>query len=182
MTLATADKVNQFWFEESKPKDWFSKNEDFDKKIADQFLATYWAATRCELYNWRASPEGRLAEIIVLDQFSRNMFRDSAQAFQYDSLAVTLTQEAISLGVDQLLNLEKRKFLYMPLMHSESLIVHELAMKVFAQPGLEDNYDYEIKHKEIIENFGRYPHRNKVLGRESTMEELEFLKLPGSSF
>lgn len=174
--------VITFWFEEISPSFWFKKDDDFDTTIRERFLETYYAATQCELFHWRKEALGRLAEIIVLDQFSRNMFRDSAQAFAFDSLAVALCQEAISCGDDNKLPLDKRKFLYMPLMHSESLMIHELSQQVFSVPGLEDNYQYEIQHKKIIERFGRYPHRNQVLGRESTVEELEFLSQPGSSF
>jgi uncharacterized protein (DUF924 family) len=174
--------VIQFWFEEIETKMWFKKEETFDQLIQKRFLKTYEAAIRCELYNWRDSAEGRLAEIIVLDQFSRNMFRDSEKAFTYDSLAVALTQEAVSVGDDKKLPLNKRKFLYMPLMHSESMIIHELAMQLFNQPGLEEHYNYEIQHRKIIEQFGRYPHRNKILGRESSKEEIAFLNKPGSSF
>ncbi|WP_196139985.1 DUF924 family protein [Aliikangiella sp. G2MR2-5] len=174
--------VIQFWFEDSTPADWFKKDESFDQLIRKRFLKTYYAATCCELFDWRKTPEGRLAEVIVLDQFSRNMFRDSAQAFAFDSLAVALCQEAIMQQADLALPLSKRKFLYMPLMHSESLVIHQEAMRVFSQEGLEENYVYEIKHKEIIERFGRYPHRNQILGRESSEEEIAFLNQPGSSF
>ncbi|MCW8879353.1 MAG: DUF924 domain-containing protein [Kangiellaceae bacterium] len=182
MPLANPQDIIKFWFEETQPKFWFTKSEQFDQLIRDRFESSYLAATHCELTHWRETPEGRLAEIIILDQFSRNMYRDSAKAFAFDSLAVALCQEAIRTGDDQKLDVQKRKFLYMPLMHSESLVVHEQAVQVFNQPGLEDNYEYEIKHKVIIERFGRYPHRNKVLNRESTAEEAEFLQQPGSSF
>ncbi|WP_444996522.1 DUF924 family protein [Aliikangiella sp. IMCC44359] len=181
-SIASYQSVIHFWFEEIESGFWFKKDESFDQEIRTRFLHTYYAATRCELFTWRESAEGRLAEIIVLDQFSRNMFRDSAQAFQFDALAVALTQEAVAGKHDLVLTIQKRKFLYMPLMHSESLIVHEQAEKLFSQPGLEDSYDYEIKHKKIIEQFGRYPHRNKILGRESSDEELAFLTQPDSSF
>lgn len=182
MSQVNPQEVIKFWFEETLPKFWFTKNDQFDQLIKKRFEPIYLAATRCELYHWRETPEGRLAEIIVLDQFSRNMYRNSAVAFSFDCLAVALCQESISSGDDQRLDVQKRKFLYMPLMHSESLIVHDQAMQVFSQPGLEDNYEYEVKHKVIIEKFGRYPHRNEVLNRDSTPEEIEFLKQPGSSF
>ncbi len=175
-------EILKFWFEEVEPSYWFKKDLVFDELIRSRFLDFYIAATRCELYEWRQTAEGRLAEIILLDQFSRNMFRDLPQAFAFDSLAVALTQEAIAGGFDQQLELNQRKFLYMPLMHSESLVIHQLAEKMFSQAGLEDNYSYEISHKKIIEQFGRYPHRNQVLGRTSTREELLFLQQPGSSF
>jgi uncharacterized protein (DUF924 family) len=174
--------VINFWFNQIDSSLWFKKDDAFDRLIKERFESIYYAATRCELYEWRNSSEGRLAEIIVLDQFSRNMFRDSAKAFQFDSLAVALTQEAIQNAADKDLTTQQKAFLYMPLMHSESLIIHELAEKVFSQPGLEYNYDFEVKHKKIIEQFGRYPHRNQILGRDSTPEEIAFLKQPGSSF
>ena len=110
------------------------------------------------------------------------MFRDSAQAFATDTMAVILVQEAVANQVDKELTPIQKSFLYMPLMHSESPLIHETAMDLFAQPGLEFNLDFERKHKTIIDRFGRYPHRNAVLGRESTDEELEFLEGPGSSF
>jgi uncharacterized protein (DUF924 family) len=177
-------QVLDFWFSELTPKQWFSKDPELDQLIADRFANVYQQAIRCELYTWRKTADGRLAEIIVLDQFSRNMFRDQAAAFAYDSLAVSLTQSAIESGADQhlLKQPEKLAFLYMPLMHSESVLIHELAVKQFSQPGLENNLDYEYRHKAIIDRFGRYPHRNAVLGRMSTPEEQHFLSQPGSSF
>jgi len=176
------DKVLNFWFSELTSKDWFTKDESLDLKISHLFLETYQKAVRGELFKWRENIEGRLAEVIVLDQFSRNIFRDKAESFQYDCMALTLAQEASSL--DEALDLSPmmRGFLYMPYMHSESLLIHEEAVKLFSQKGLEHNLEFEIKHKKIIEKFGRYPHRNKILGRESTPEEIEFLKRPGSSF
>ncbi len=180
--IQRAQSVIDFWFKEIEPKFWFKKDTSFDENIRVRFLETYYAATRDELAGWRDSPEGRLAEIIVLDQFSRNMFRDSAQAFKFDLLAVNLTQQAIECGDDHKLTTQQRKFIYMPLMHSENLDVHELAVEMFSQKGLEDNYEFELKHKVIIEQFGRYPHRNEVLGRESTVNEMKFLLQPGSSF
>ena len=179
-----ASDVLSFWFEESGPKQWFKKDPDYDQLIKQRFMSTYQQATTNALYAWRSDAAGRLAEIIVLDQFSRNMFRDQPEAFAYDSLAVALTQAAIDLGADQDLLSQPGQlaFLYMPLMHSESAIIHEQAVTMFSKPGLENNLEYEYKHKAIIDRFGRYPHRNEVLGRKSTAEELEFLKQPGSSF
>lgn len=174
--------VIKFWFEEIEPSQWWQKDKQFDREIAARFGRLHDAAVKGELSDWRDTPEGRLAEIIVLDQFSRNIYRDRPEAFAYDALAVVLTQEAIRCGDDKKLPIEQRGFLYMPLMHSESLQLHDIAMKVFDQPGLEGNYEAEVKHKAIIEKFGRYPHRNQILGRESTLDELGFLKMPGSSF
>lgn len=139
-------------------------------------------ATHCELYAWRESPLGRLTEIIVLDQFSRNIHRNMAQAFTADALALALAQEAISARAPAALAPAQRAFLYLPFMHSESLAIHQIATQLFSEPGLESNLDFEHKHKAIIERFGRYPHRNAALGRVSSDEEAEFLRTPGSSF
>lgn len=174
--------ILKFWFEEIEPKQWWVKDTDLDQLIIDRFSEVHARATRCELFEWRNNAEGRLAEIIVLDQFSRNMFRGSPFSFTYDSMALVLSQEAILVGADQLLSPEERSFIYMPFMHSESLLIHEVAVELFRSNRLQGNFDYELKHKEIIERFGRYPHRNDILGRESSEEEIEFLKQPGSGF
>ena len=174
--------VLKFWFEELEPKQWWVKDAELDGQIIERFADLHAQAARCELFTWRETAKGRLAEIIVLDQFSRNMFRGSPLTFAYDSMSLALAQEATSAGVDVELTPIERNFLYMPFMHSESLKIHQLAMRLFEKNGLQGNLDYEVKHKEIIERFGRYPHRNGILGRESTAEELAFLQGPGSSF
>ena len=158
------EAVINFWFEEIDPKQWWKKDQALDELICSRFGKVHEQASRCELYPWRQTPRGRLAEIIVLDQFSRNIYRDQPGAFANDALALALAQVA------------------MPYMHSESLAIHEIAMMLYNQAGLEYNYDFEKKHKAIIERFGRYPHRNAILGRESTPEEREFLKQPNSGF
>ncbi|PCJ29946.1 MAG: hypothetical protein COA99_18935 [Moraxellaceae bacterium] len=175
-------QVLAFWFEEITPAQRWVKDESFDQLILDRFSTLHTQASQCELYEWRKTAKGRLAEIIVLDQFSRNMFRNSPQSFAYDSLALALSQEAIALKAEAELTAEERSFLYMPFMHSESLAIHQIATTLFEENGIESNYHYEIRHKEIIERFGRYPHRNKILGRESTEEEIQFLMEPGSGF
>ncbi|NOI68843.1 DUF924 family protein [Vibrio owensii] len=171
-----------FWFEELEPKDWFVSNADVDKQIETRFLTTLEQAAQSELFDWRDTAQGRLAEIIVLDQFSRNVYRNTPKAFAQDALALALAQEAIRLGLDQELADVERSFLYMPFMHSESKRIHEEAEKLFKALGRESNYEFELKHKVIIDRFGRYPHRNAILGRDSTAEEVEFLQQPGSSF
>ena len=158
------------------------ENDEFDQRIRERFAEIHAKAIRYELFDWRKDAEGRLAEIIVLDQFSRNMFRDSPLSFAHDSLALALSQEAISVGADQQLSPLHRSFLYMPFMHSESLIIHEIARDLYEKNGIEPNIDFEIKHQKVIKKFGRYPHRNKILERVSTKEEIEFLKQPGSGF
>lgn len=175
-------EILKFWFEETEPAQWWKKDEDFDRLIIERFSELHRRATRCELFEWRKDARGRLAEIVVLDQFSRNMFRGSPLSFAQDALALALSQEAVSAGADRTLNPVERSFLYMPFMHSESVKIHEVAVELFRKNGIQGNLDYELKHKAIIERFGRYPHRNAILGRESMKEEIEFLKQPGSSF
>ncbi len=174
--------VIDFWFKELKPEDHFKKKLNVDRLIEQKFSQLLEKAKSSELFSWRSDPLGRLAEIIVLDQFSRNIYRDRPLSFAADPTALVLAQEAVLHGIDQHLEAKQRSFLYMPYMHSESLLIHEQAVKLFSLPGLEFNLDYELKHKNIIEHFGRYPHRNKILNRQSTPEEIEFLKSPGSSF
>ena len=181
MTVSATDVI-KFWFEEIEPVQRFRKDLEFDKLVRERFDKTHKLARQGLLYTWRDHPLDALAEVIVLDQFSRNMFRDSPQAFAQDTLALVLAQEAIRRKLDTELEPRHRAFLYMPFMHSESAEIHEIALFLFDQPGLEDNYNYELKHKAIIDRFGRYPHRNEILNRKSTAEEEEFLSQPGSSF
>ncbi len=176
------ETVIKFWFEETDPKFWWKKDADFDQLITERFEIAHHMATQDALASWRETPLGRLAEIIVLDQFSRNLYRDSPLAFAYDEQALVLAQEAIHAEADQVLDSQQKAFLYLPFMHSESRAAHETALTLFKTPGLESYYNFELKHKVIIDRFGRYPHRNEILGRESTEEEIEFLKQPGSSF
>ncbi|MEK2647040.1 DUF924 family protein [Bdellovibrio sp. BCCA] len=174
--------VLDFWFEEIDPSFWFMKDDLFDQQIRTRFSKTYDYVVAGNSAGWRQTPEGRLSEVIVLDQFARNMFRDTPKAFAADPLALHLAQEAVRVGDDQKISLEQRSFIYMPYMHSEDPEVHKKAVELFSQKGLENGLKYEILHKNIIDRFGRYPHRNRVLGRTSTPEEIEFLKTPGSSF
>ncbi|NMG73330.1 DUF924 family protein [Aromatoleum diolicum] len=174
--------ILEFWFDEASPAQWWKKDATFDHLVADRFGHVHAQAARGELFEWRGTASGRLAEVIVLDQFSRNVFRDSAAAFACDGMALVLAQEAIAAGAEQALRPVERSFLYMPFMHSESLKIHEIAVQLFERNSIRDNLDYELKHKAVIERFGRYPHRNAVLGRESTPDEVEFLKQPGSRF
>lgn len=176
------DDVLSFWFKDIEPSKWWVKDLEFDTLIKNKFLTLHEQANNCELFEWRHSAKGRLAEIIVLDQFSRNIFRDSPKAFLSDKLALVLSQEAISLGKHHELNQTERSFMYMPYMHSESLKIHDIAVELYKNNGIESNLQFEVKHRDIIEKFGRYPHRNSILHRKSTDEEIEFLKQAGSSF
>jgi uncharacterized protein (DUF924 family) len=175
------ETVLHFWFEEIEPLQWWKKDENFDAEIKDRFSQLHCAAIANELDSWRESSEGRLAEIIVIDQFSRNVFRDTPESFAFDGQALSLAQEAVRLKVPESLQDIQRQFLLMPYMHSESKRVHETAVFLF-EKFAPANLDFELKHKVIIDRFGRYPHRNSILGRESTQEEIDFLKEPNSSF
>jgi len=175
-------EVLSFWFEEIEPSLWWSADPGFDELIRHRFLSLMHQAAAGELYPWRAAAEGRLAEIIVLDQFSRNVYRNTPRAFAHDSMALVLAQEAVAAGALHSLSPTQRSFLLLPYMHSESRRIHveaEALYKEFAPAG---NYEFELRHKAIIDRFGRYPHRNEILGRTSTPEEVEFLKQPGSRF
>ncbi|MCU0975471.1 MAG: DUF924 domain-containing protein [Steroidobacteraceae bacterium] len=174
--------VLHFWFEEIEAGQWWRADPAFDQVVRERFEAVHRAAARGELAAWRSRPDGRLAEVIVLDQFSRNMYRGTALAFAFDAVALVLAQEAVAGGHDAALPPEQRVFLYLPYMHSESAFIHEVALGLFETLGLPSNLDFELRHKAIIDRFGRYPHRNAILGRPSTAEELEFLEMPGSSF
>lgn len=171
-----------FWFDEQTEKNWFVKDEAFDEEIRQRFGECYQRVIQGEMVTWREELKGRLAEIIVLDQFSRNMFRDSGKAFAQDGMALVLAQEALKVSGRELLTAKERSFLYMPFMHSESRVIHQQAFELFSEAGLENNLAFEKRHAEIIERFGRYPHRNQVLNRQSTPAELTFLKEPNSSF
>lgn len=177
-----AQDVLDFWFNELSAEQHFAKDAALDAAIAKRFGETLEAAMRGELGAWRVTAGGRLAEIIVLDQFSRNIHRGSGKAFAADAVALVLAQELIRGAHDSELPIEQRAFAYLPLMHSESLAIHARAEVLFDQPGLEDNLEFERKHQAVLQRFGRYPHRNAALGRESTPEELEFLAQPGSGF
>ena len=177
-----AQDILTFWFEEITPAQHWKKDPDFDQLIAHRFGALLTSAARCELFSWRSTPAGRLAEIIVLDHFSRNIYREQANSFAQDPLALALAQEAINCGADLALPPAQRVFLYMPFMHSESVLIQEVAVDLFQKLGVTGNFEFAMKHKKIIDQFGRYPHRNAILGRVSTEAEIAFLKLPGSGF
>ncbi len=175
-------KVIDFWFHELSAAAHFRKDPDLDQYIAKQFGRVHQAAVAGELYSWRYKALGRLAEIIVLDQFSRNIYRDQAKAFAADGQALILAQEAIRARADEDLSQPQRVFMYMPYMHSESEAIQNASLRLYEGLGLADNYRFAIKHQQIIKEFGRYPHRNAILGRESTAAEVAFLKTAGSSF
>lgn len=175
-------EVLSFWFEELESSQWWSAEPEVDDAIRRRFLRVMLRAAAGELYPWRTTPEGRLAEIIVLDQFSRNAYRDTPQAFAQDPVALVLAQEAVASGALTPLTPAQRAFLLMPYMHSESSLIHIVAEALFRDFAAPDNHEHELRHKAIIDRFGRYPHRNQVLGRPSTADESEFLGRPESQF
>lgn len=177
-----AQSVLEFWFSKDAQPVWFAKSFEFDQKISQQFGKVLESATAGECADWRCDILGRLAEIIVLDQFSRNIHRDTPKAFENDGMALVLSQEAIVLPEFESLTSDERKFMLMPYMHSESKLIHKKAMTLFEQFTDATTVAYERRHKEIIDEFGRYPHRNAILGRVSTTQEQAFLKKPNSSF
>jgi len=189
-----ARAVLDFWFDKDNEPYWFAKNDQFDQQIHDKFGTIWQAAKQGECVTWRNAEvskdsnssitalAGRLAEIIVLDQFSRNLHRGQACAFAQDNMAVVLAQEAVQQPHFDTLPMEWRQFIIMPFMHSESLWIHERYLPLFEQLQDAVTLDFEHRHKDIIEQFGRYPHRNDTLDRESTDEEEAFLQQPDSSF
>jgi uncharacterized protein (DUF924 family) len=172
----TPESVIDFWFKACTPQQWFTKDEAFDARMRGLFFESHRAIVAGETEAWRSTPEGRLAEIIVLDQFSRNMFRGKPESFAADPLALKLAEEAIALGADKKVSSKMRHFFYMPFMHSESLPAHKKAFWLFLKSFNFGAFMYEIDHARVIRKFGRYPSRNAILGRQSTPEELEFLK------
>lgn len=192
MRVAQIEDVLTFWFQDptgqtaTNRKEWFTRDPTFDQEIRDRFLPLYEQAASGQLEPWQATAPGTLALILVLDQFPRNLFRGDPRSFATDGQALALTQAAIARGFDQALPLIQRWFVYLPLMHSEDLEMQNQSVAVFQQfehdPATQSSYPYAIKHRDVIQQFGRFPHRNAILGRASTPAEVAFLQQPGSSF
>ena len=175
-----AQSVLDFWFRGNEErKEWFQKEPAFDDAIRARFLPLYEEAARGALAAWKHSPRECLALIILLDQFPRNMFRGDARSYATDGLALEAARHAVESGYDRSLSEIERTFVYLPFEHSENLADQETALRLFAGHA---NYEWARKHWEIVRRFGRFPHRNPVLGRQSTPAEIEFLKQPGSGF
>lgn len=175
-------EVLDFWFDPQTKPHWFAASAEFDLEVTRRFESLTQKAAAGELHAWRDTVNGRLAEIILLDQFSRTIWRNTPKAFSQDAQALVLSQEALAKHALQALNEDGRQFLLMPMMHSESRAIHAWAEPLFKVHTHANVYDYELKHKAIIDRFGRYPHRNQILGRVSSAEELAFLEEPNSSF
>ena len=178
----TSSEIIDFWFSKRVKPKWFTKSAKFDREIKQRFLTTYSLAKNGTLDAWRDNPQDTLALIILLDQFPRNMFRNTPQAFATDEKAVELTKYAVSQNYQQKLSNEQQVFLYMPLMHSENQTDQAKCVELFDELEKGENLKFALKHQEVVERFGRFPHRNQILGRQSTTAEREFLTQPGSSF
>lgn len=195
-----AREILEFWFGDrrsdarvgtAQQKLWFDKNPDVDRAIRSRFGSLLEPA-RNRLLDWQTTPRGRLAMILLLDQFSRNIFRGTPEAFAYDHVALELSLEGLAQGDDLDCGLFGRAFCYLPLEHAEDLVRQEQSVALFRnlldeapdhlKKTFDSFYDYAVRHRDIVARFGRFPHRNAILGRESTAEERDFLKQPGSSF
>jgi uncharacterized protein (DUF924 family) len=173
-------EVVAFWREAGLPK-WFAKDEAFDLEIHQRFEPLHLAAARAEFDDWAETPEGALALILLLDQFPRNLYRGSAHAFATDPLARTVADRALAAGFDQRVELELRPFFYLPFEHSEAMADQTRAMLLNQAHGVAGDLKWAAIHRDIIRRFSRFPHRNAVLGRVSTAEELAFLAEGGFS-
>ncbi len=170
-----ASDVLDFWVVEHGPEDWYSGDPEFDARCAARLSGVHRQAVRGELWEWRHTVQGRLAEIILLDQLSRQLHRGDAQAFAADPMALALAQEVVYRGLDAELSINEKLFVFMPFQHAESLIVQEESVRLFRSLGNDDYLPYAIEHHEAIARFGRFPFRNAALGRKSTPEEIAYM-------
>lgn len=180
--IVKPETVISFWFEELTQKDWFIKNEALDRDIAERFAATHLALAANVPPEWRASPDAVLALIIVFDQFPRNIYRGTPLAFATDSLALREAKVAVATGVDRQVDLQRRLFFYMPFEHSEELANQDRCVELVSGLNNEELLGYAHKHRDVIVEYGRFPHRNSILARDNTEEEEAYLSKPGSGF
>ena len=173
--MKSAADVLKFWFEDHGQDDWFGARPEFDERLANLFSDTHAAVARGEAWQWRTTPDGRLAEIIVLDQFSRQLYRGQAKAFETDGMALVLAQEAVGGGHHNFLPPVRRSFMLMPFMHSDSPIVQRESLRLFTALGLPESLKFAEQHAGVIARFGRFPRRNAALGRTSTPEEESYI-------
>jgi uncharacterized protein (DUF924 family) len=174
-TTQQLQHVHTFWFSELSMEDWFGGGEELDARIREKFGDLHQALAAGEGWQARTDVSARVAEVVVLDQFSRQIYRGSGQAFAYDALALTLAQELILKRVDQQLSEPERMFVYMPFMHAESSLIQAESVRLFEALGQDKSLEMACIHKDIVNQFGRFPHRNEALGRQSTNAEEEYL-------
>lgn len=176
--ISSSEDIIAFWFAERNQSLWFNSTPEFDQSLRERFLVTYRAAVDKQLLDWEQTPAGALALTIVLDQFPLNMFRGQPESFATEAAARTVADRAIAHSFDQQLAPTQRLFLYLPFMHSESLADQTRSVQLFDRLGLEESARFAHHHHDLIARFGRFPHRNAILGRESTGEELAYLASP----
>jgi uncharacterized protein (DUF924 family) len=176
--------ILNFWFVETQPQQWFQVNEGFDQAVLERFNEPYEMAERGQFDEWQNNADGALALCILLDQMPRNMFRGTSKAFETDKRALIIAKYAISKGLDQILPLQKRRFVYLPFEHSENLNDQRRSVELFEKMKDDDplGYDYAVRHFDVIEKYGRFPHRNKILDRGNTPEEEDYLSQPNAGF
>jgi uncharacterized protein (DUF924 family) len=183
-TLVSPEEVLKFWLDECNPSDWYMQDDALDKKISDTFLDTWKAAATGKFSLWLTYPNGALAYIILTDQFSRNMFRDSGDAFSTDRAALAAAKSAIDKGWDMRIDEPARQFFYMPLMHSENLCDQDRCVRLMCDRLASDssNLLHARAHRQVIRQFGRFPYRNAALGRKSTQAELDYIAAGGYGY
>ena len=180
--IVTKEDIITFWFEEISPEQWFKKDKEFDAMLLERAGTTVIKALNGQLDRWSKTSTGSVSLVILLDQFTRNIFRDTPKAFSGDEMALVLCQKSINSKWFSELSMTYKQFLLMPMMHSEDISIQEKSLPLFKQHANNRTYEFAVKHRDIIAKFGRFPHRNLILSRPSTEEELMFLNEPGSSF
>ncbi len=180
--ILTKEDIITFWFEEISPEQWFKKDKEFDAMLLERAGTTVIKALNGQLDRWSKTSTGSVSLVILLDQFTRNIFRDTPKAFSGDEMALVLSQKSINSKWFSELSMTYKQFLLMPMMHSEDISIQEKSLPLFKQHANNRTYEFAVKHRDIIAKFGRFPHRNLILSRPSTEEELMFLNEPGSSF
>jgi len=176
LTTINAQDILEFWFTESHKKLWFNSTLEFDRLIINKFESIWKTAASRQLDHWRNNPESSLALIIILDQFPLNMYRGDAESFSTESYAVEVAHHSLDNHFDRTLNRDQLTFLYLPLMNSENLEDQNLSVKLYKAAELDSNLRFAMHHRDIIKKYGRFPHRNSILGRNSTNEETIYLQ------
>ena len=171
----TVESIIEYWYSDEVKSKWFNSTIEFDKELKSKYESIWKDALRGELISWSESAEGCLALVIILDQFPLNMFRAEVKSFSSEAMAIRITKMAIEHGFNKNIDKEKVAFLYMPLMHSENIEDQNLAVKLFEEAGLIENLRFAKHHRDIIEKYGRFPHRNKILRRDSSQDEINYL-------
>jgi len=180
MTIAASNEILEFWFSERVKPLWYNATPEFDEELCDKYLDTYKAALNGELAAWEETPHGALALVICLDQFPLNIFRNKEESFAGEAPSRQVAARAIEKGFDKDLDDAQKAFLYLPYMHSENMSDQDRVLELFSSAGLLDNLKWAKHHREIVVRFGRFPHRNAILGRESTPEEIDYLQSDGA--